>query len=932
MSTNANVNKPTNTAKKEADVNRKLQIYGIFSAFQNGKVPSNEQIDVALNSFLSSKALTNPPEKLSSEGKVLVEDAREVVKQAKYLLLSKNEGNLIQDFIWQTTHFDPKAVNAPNAPVSKDIAKQDGEDALQGLRTLGTLLITNGQFRKLLSDTTVLLRDMAGDAASNAANRVRPSDEQLNQMDKPAEDNTWHDAPDFSKDNLKKQAQGLYGGNLKQDARDVAQAGTNAADPHGNRGDQFQEQGFRDTASQGVQNTQFQNTNTSGLQGNDGTQPSDVNARSGLGAVKDVAKDKLDNNTNPEAKQNILQRNEEYRRRTREYFNKKMPQERKDQTIWRLKKMILECQQHPDYSQAIQTLLRLAEKYGSHGKTVGQHSAGTFKEARSGLDAAEYDLRTLIERFANGTSSSDLWDSIGQIYKDAEQDEELKNWFKAMDNYIRRCLLEQGYILEDESSREWDQLYDSGKYLLREKYRSHTDRVVDEIKFLADQFDKDPSNTAFANSLQKLFNDLGNDENGKPVFKPHLLKDLTDVILPAIMENVAYIPIPRIEYSDHQFDAIIENLVLESDNFMPNVFEVASEHYFRWGRKKIANKKYQSMEVKVAGIQMDLRDVSYHVKRKQGFPGITDTGVADILLPGDGFSFKMKVSTADKKDSQNFFKVDKVDVDVKQLNIKLKKSSHKLLFALFKPIMLKVLRPPMQKAIEKAIKDKCKELDTLLFKVKQEADRAKEEAKSDPENVQNIYKRYYDAAQRQLTKGKKKAEDVAADKKVNMAMTKEDSIFPNIHLPGGVSSKASEYKELARKGEKWESPVFSIGSAKKSTDIPAAPKIQTKPHQTSSPNTNTGNGHTGNGFTQPGNGFSQTGNGQTLPGNGTLNNNAALTGNGGLHSNDKVSNNPQGGYLTGQLGDTLHSNGNKVGGTGAFGGQNNLQTQNINTV
>lgn len=35
-----NVNKPTDLKKKEADVNRKLQIYGIFSAFQNGKVPS----------------------------------------------------------------------------------------------------------------------------------------------------------------------------------------------------------------------------------------------------------------------------------------------------------------------------------------------------------------------------------------------------------------------------------------------------------------------------------------------------------------------------------------------------------------------------------------------------------------------------------------------------------------------------------------------------------------------------------------------------------------------------------------------------------------------------------------------------------------------------------------------------------------------------
>lgn len=36
----AQVNKPTNVKEKEADVNRKLQLYGMFTAFQAGKVPS----------------------------------------------------------------------------------------------------------------------------------------------------------------------------------------------------------------------------------------------------------------------------------------------------------------------------------------------------------------------------------------------------------------------------------------------------------------------------------------------------------------------------------------------------------------------------------------------------------------------------------------------------------------------------------------------------------------------------------------------------------------------------------------------------------------------------------------------------------------------------------------------------------------------------
>lgn len=124
--------------------------------------PQNDQIDVALNSFLESKALSNPSEKLSPEGKVLVGDVREVVNQAKRLLLSKNDGNLLQDFIWQTQQFDPKAVNVPGAPVSKDVAQQHGNQAMEGLRTLGTLIITNGQFRKLRMCKSLPIHTAAG--------------------------------------------------------------------------------------------------------------------------------------------------------------------------------------------------------------------------------------------------------------------------------------------------------------------------------------------------------------------------------------------------------------------------------------------------------------------------------------------------------------------------------------------------------------------------------------------------------------------------------------------------------------------------------------------------------------------------------------------------------------------------------------------------
>jgi hypothetical protein len=805
------VNRPTDPSFKEKDIINKLQLYGIYSAFAQGKAPSNQQIDVALNSALTSSALNSPPDQLSEEGKSLVADLKNVIEQAKLLLLSKNEGNLLQEFIWETQQISTSGTALPGAPVDKETAKQHGNDVLAGLRTLGTLIISNGQFRKLLSDSAILVRSIAGDAASNAANVVQPSEDKLAQIDKPAEDNTWHDTPDTQK--LKSQAKGFipFG---KKDAKEAANAGVAAAHPQGSTDP-------NDTAA--LLRSDLEQGNAS----------SGVDALQGAKVAANTlhSQSNIDNDAPQQAKSKV----KEYNAKTQNYLKGKMPKERREQTLWRLKKMVVEIQGHADYQQAIETLLRLAEEYGGHSKTIATDSQGTVKGVYNQAKSALTPLKTLLERFANGTSADDFFDALNQIYRDADNDKELRDWFSNVDTYIRRCLQEQGYIIQPAAQGDFNSLYDHGRYLLREKYRDHTDRVLDEIKFFGNQFDEDAQNRAFADSVQKLFQDLGQDENGKSTFKPHLLKDVTEVILPRFLETVHYVPLPRMEYSDETVDLIVENLIVESDNLAPNILEFSSDNYWKWGRKSIKNKNKNKVTLAVSGVQMDLRDVSFYVKKKSGFPSISDLGLCDIFMGGEGFSFKLKMETADATSRTHFFTISDVKVSVKNLNIKLKQSKHKLLFALAKPLLLRVMRPAIQKALQAAIKQKAAELDSFLYEVYKEANQAKTDMQNnpDPENIKNIFQLYWESANSQFMKAKKKADEVvqkAEGKKFNMAMTKRDSIFPSIDLPSGISTKATEFKDLADKGDKWQSPVFSIGSAKESTGLPTPPKVVRK-HQ-----------------------------------------------------------------------------------------------------
>ena len=337
------VNAPVNEKLKEQDVNNKLQLYGIYSAFANGKVPSvslhtsspddtannhqNKQIDVALNSFLASRAMSKPSDRLSADGKQLVADFREVVEQAKLLLLTKNEGNLLQDFIWQTQNIGGGDAKVPGAPVDKATAQQHGNEALDGLRTLGTLLISNGQFRKLLNDAAILARSIAGDAATKTASKVQPGEDALNQIDEPAADNTWHDAPDLSAANLKSQAQAKYNANKpfgKQELDQAARDASSSAHPQGSSDPV-------ETAELAARDRQ------------QGT-ASGVDARSGA----DAAFDRLHGAASQNIPDDQKDKARNYRDRTNNYMKDKMPKERREQTIWRLKKMVVEIQGHQD--------------------------------------------------------------------------------------------------------------------------------------------------------------------------------------------------------------------------------------------------------------------------------------------------------------------------------------------------------------------------------------------------------------------------------------------------------------------------------------------------------------------------------------------------------------------------------------------------------
>ena len=506
-----------------------------------GKLPSNKQINVALTSAVESNMLTNPSKQLSSEGRALVKDLRDVIDSAKYLWLKKSYNEELQNFLFHTiqTSTTPNV----NAPLSKDEVKEDRDQALQALRTLGRLLVTNGQFRKLIEDATLLARDMVADGASKATQKIRPEQDRLAKLDEPAEDHTWHEAPPSiseikstvqSKINIAKGATQGVQNQAQQEARGVAQDAS-----HSTTGQSDPQEAGRRVADEHVN------------QGSRGDVDQPTLANAGMQSARDRASGIVDQipGEHKEKANQVADQGGDVAKSTKaqvkDYLMKKVPQERRDQTIYRLKKMVVEIQQHEDYLEAIDTLISLAEEYAAHAKTISKDI--NRKVQRSGADGnvqkAYHELKTLLENFADGTSMDDMFDAADDIITDANNDPEFNIWGKNLDHFIRKCLREDGYILKDESTEEWNKLSKQGQFFLNDRYKEPSDRLTDEINRWLEYMANDPDSVAFGKKVQKLFLDLGQDKNGNVQFKPHLLKDVTDVIVPGFFENLRYVPV-----------------------------------------------------------------------------------------------------------------------------------------------------------------------------------------------------------------------------------------------------------------------------------------------------------------------------------------------------------------------------------------------------
>ena len=127
--------------------------------------------------------------RLSEEGDAVVEDIRAVIEAVLRIGAEKN-GTLalrftethstgddkFQEFLWTATHADVDVDAADPSQlvgVSGEEVQADVREAVAAVKQVGQLVLSSSAFRAILSDATVILRDLVADAAEVAADAAQ---------------------------------------------------------------------------------------------------------------------------------------------------------------------------------------------------------------------------------------------------------------------------------------------------------------------------------------------------------------------------------------------------------------------------------------------------------------------------------------------------------------------------------------------------------------------------------------------------------------------------------------------------------------------------------------------------------------------------------------------------------------------------------------
>ncbi|KAI1321580.1 hypothetical protein EDD11_003060 [Mortierella claussenii] len=663
---------------KEVDRNQKFKFFECLQALMQGRLPTNEQIDHFLAMAQQSPALEARAHMLSADGRALYKDFQELMRTTRGIVYEKNEQELFQNFIYHCTQASDSVAAQTSSPnmdigVSPNKAKKEGKETLDNMVAVAKLVTTNSEFRTILNE----LFDLAREVFSDSADKLAQGAQQMG-------DKVSAKADQFAQSTAAN----------TQDGNSRIQDGIHRVT------DQIQ-----DTALQAKQDPMSTYEGTRQDFSTQSERTKEAARRQAFDMKQQLNSKGADFKAQAQAQAQATQQN------AIDYANTKMPPERRQALVERLKVILGQIQADPQYQTALDSIMNLAGTWRQ--RTQGPAGNVTSEASKAihdpNVEAATVEFKVILQRWAQGYSLDPMIAIIQQMWDRSRTDPDLNEYFNLVSTFMTKAIREPNYVTSQAINEDSSALLEAGQVLMNVKYRGDTEALMQEGQTFVSKLNNDPRSREVAATFQQFARHLLYDNNGKLAFKPHLFDDFRYVLMPSMLESFQFIPIPRIEYSDLKVDLMFDNMILTSTDLLPRFFEANMNNTLRMVPRGNANRSMDTnrhdFNMLIQGLEANIRNVDYYVKTKEGFR-FKDRGIADVLINKKGMDIKVVgKKTPEDNETPSLITIDDVKVKIHSLSIKMRKSEHSLMYAFAQPFIKTVVKNAIAHALETQIKE-----------------------------------------------------------------------------------------------------------------------------------------------------------------------------------------------------------------------------------
>lgn len=357
-----------------------------------------------------------------------------------------------------------------------------------------------------------------------------------------------------------------------------------------------------------------------------------------------------------------------------------------DEQLDRLISMLEWSQERPEYQesigfifdqlQMIPTLLGMTEEEPEEEVAVDREAmAKAVEEAK----VAAADALKALENWTH-RSFTPLKEQIVKIAENLKSDKQLNNTMSSFTHFLNNCFTQPGYL----NDRQWirqeaSDLISDLQQRLSPQNRSDFQALFDESRSALEAIGKEPKTAHLKESLKRLLEDLfisketAGQEGILPGFqlKTELVSDL-GVIVGGLMERVRFLRLPDLEIHDEEFDFTAHNIVLDAAELVPQQFKMTLVTENMLERAKMEKEESvvglseeekhklfverdigaiesrqpavisaaaaspwaTFLKFEVKGVRGHCHNLHFTMRKRSGFPQLSDEGVADLRVWG----------------------------------------------------------------------------------------------------------------------------------------------------------------------------------------------------------------------------------------------------------------------------------------------------------